>query len=233
MATHSSEEYHGQRSLVGCSPRGRKESDTWATFTLKLLEVILLWTFLHMFLVHVQAFLLSKYLGVELLIHRICISSALVVMPWKWKSKSLISVWLFVTPWTILSMEFSRPEYWSGYLPNPGIKPRSPTLQVDSLPTESQGKPVNTGVGILSLFQQIFLTQKLNRGLLHCKQILLTAELLGKPSNAIWFPKEVVPTHTPTSSLRIPVALYPCQLRVLLCLILAILMGLWQCLVMV
>ena len=29
-----------------------------------------------MFLVHVQAFLLSKYLGVELLIHRICISSA-------------------------------------------------------------------------------------------------------------------------------------------------------------
>ena len=37
-------------------------------------------------------------------------------------------------------MEFSRPEYWSGYpfpspgtLPNPGIEPRSPTLQVDSL----------------------------------------------------------------------------------------------------
>ena len=179
MAAHSSEEYHGQRSLVGYSPWGRKESDTWATFTLKLLEVILLWTFLHMFLVHVQAFLLSKYLGVELLIHRIYISSALVVMPWKWKSKSLISVWLFVTPWTILSMEFSKPEYWSGYpfpspgnLPNPGIKPRSPTLQVDSSPTESQGKPVNTGVGSLSLFQQIFLTQKLNRGLLHCKQIL-------------------------------------------------------------
>ena len=40
-------------------------------------------------------------------------------------------------------MEFSRPEYWSGLpfpsprdLPNPGIKPRSPALQVDSLPTE-------------------------------------------------------------------------------------------------
>ena len=46
------------------------------------------------------------------------------------------------------SMEFSRPEYWSGQLfpspgdlPNPGIKPRSPTLQVDSLPAEPQGKP--------------------------------------------------------------------------------------------
>jgi len=44
-------------------------------------------------------------------------------------------------------MEFSRPEYWSGELfpspgdlPNPGIKPRSPTLQADSLPVEPQGK---------------------------------------------------------------------------------------------
>jgi len=55
-----------------------------------------------------------------------------------------------VTPWTVQSMEsmeFSRPEYWSGQLfpspgdlPNPGIKPRSPTLQEDSLPAEPQGK---------------------------------------------------------------------------------------------
>ena len=50
-------------------------------------------------------------------------------------------------------MEFSRPEYWSGKLfpspvdlPNPGIKPRSPTLQANSLPTELPGKPKNTGV---------------------------------------------------------------------------------------
>ena len=52
------------------------------------------------------------------------------------------------TPWTILSMEFSKPEYWTGYpfpspgdCPNPGIKPRSPTLQADSSPAEPQGKP--------------------------------------------------------------------------------------------
>ena len=32
----------------------------------------------------------------------------------KWKWKSLSYVWFFVTPWTIQSMEFSRPEYWSG-----------------------------------------------------------------------------------------------------------------------
>ena len=29
-----------------------------------------------------------------------------------------------------------------GDLPNPGIKPGSPTLQVDSLPTELSGKPI-------------------------------------------------------------------------------------------
>ena len=52
------------------------------------------------------------------------------------------------------SMEFSRPEYWSGKpfpspgdLPDPGIEPRSPTWQANSLPAEPQGKPKNTGVG--------------------------------------------------------------------------------------
>ena len=33
-----------------------------------------------------------------------------------------------------------------GDLPNPGIEPRSPTLQVVSLPTEPPGNPMNTGV---------------------------------------------------------------------------------------
>ena len=63
--------------------------------------------------------------------------------------------------------KFSRPEYWRGQpfpspgdLPNPGIKPRSPTLQADSLPAEPQGKPKNTRVGSLSLLQQIFPTQE-------------------------------------------------------------------------
>ena len=43
---------------------------------------------------------------------------------------------------------FSRPEHWSGQpfpspgdLPNPGIEPRSPVLQADSLPSEPPGKP--------------------------------------------------------------------------------------------
>ena len=50
----------------------------------------------------------------------------------------------------------------SGALPNPGTEPRSPALQVDSLPAGPQGKSKNTGVGSLSLLQQIFLTQELN-----------------------------------------------------------------------
>ena len=52
------------------------------------------------------------------------------------------------------------------------LKPRSPTLQADSLSAEPQGKPKNTGVGSLALLQQILQTQKLNWGLLHCRRIL-------------------------------------------------------------
>ena len=104
----------------------------------------------------------------------------------KWKS--LRSVWLFVTPWTMQSMEFSGLEYWSGSpfpspgdLPNPRIKPSSLTLQADSLPAEPQGKPKITGVGSLSLYQQIFPTQELNQGLLHCRQVLYQLSLSVKP----------------------------------------------------
>ena len=32
----------------------------------------------------------------------------------KWKWKSVSCVWLFETPWTMQSIEFSRPEYWNG-----------------------------------------------------------------------------------------------------------------------
>ena len=82
-------------------------------------------------------------------------------------------------PWTIQSTEFSRPEYWSGQpfpspgdLPNPAIKPRSPALQLDSLPAEPQEKPKNTGVGSLFLLGQIFPTQESNQSLLYCRWIL-------------------------------------------------------------
>ena len=59
----------------------------------------------------------------------------------------------FVTPQTIacqasLSMGFPKQEYWSGVafpssgdLPDPGIEPVSPSLQVNSLPPNYQGSP--------------------------------------------------------------------------------------------
>ena len=87
------------------------------------------------------------------------------------------------TPWTAahqapLSMGFSRQEDWNGlpypppgYLPNPGIKLRSPALQVDSLPAEPPEKPKNTGIGSLSLLQGILPIQESNWGLLHCRWI--------------------------------------------------------------
>ena len=65
---------------------------------------------------------------------------------------------------------------------NPGLQPRSPTLQADSLPAEPSGKPKNTGVGSLSLLQQIFATQELNWGLLHCRQILYQLSYQGSPT---------------------------------------------------
>ena len=59
---------------------------------------------------------------------------------------------LFVILWNVacqapLSIGFSKQEYWSGLpvhspgdLPDPGLEPKSPTLQADSLLSEPPGK---------------------------------------------------------------------------------------------
>ena len=66
---------------------------------------------------------------------------------------SLSRAQFFASSWIVAhqaprSVEFSRQEYWSGLpgpppgdLPDPRIEPRSPTMQVDSLPPEPPGKP--------------------------------------------------------------------------------------------
>ena len=66
---------------------------------------------------------------------------------------SLSHVWLFATPWTIQSMEFSRPECRSwqpfpspGGSSHPGIEPRSPTFFTIITRREEQLMP------LLSLF---------------------------------------------------------------------------------
>ena len=75
-----------------------------------------------------------------------CVHAILVCV-----SHSVMSAWLFVIPWTVachapLPMRFSRWQYGSGLafpspgdLPDPGIEPGSPILQVDSLPSETLG----------------------------------------------------------------------------------------------
>ena len=69
-------------------------------------------------------------------------------------ARMLSHVWLFETLWTVacqgpLSMGFAKQEYWSrlpcpspGDLPSPGIKPGSPAMQADPLPSEPPGKPI-------------------------------------------------------------------------------------------
>ena len=109
-------------------------------------------------------------------------------------AQSLSHVQLLGTPWTVarqapLSMGFSRQESWSGQpfpspedLPNPGTKPRSPSLQADSLLSEPTRKPKNIRVGCLFLLQGIFLTPVPNWDLLHCRQILYQLRYQGNLS---------------------------------------------------
>ena len=85
-----------------------------------------------------------------------------------------------------LSKGFPRQEHWSelplpspGNLPNPGIKPSSPQLQVNSLPTKPQGKP------FLTTYIYIICFHFLNFFLMLCKSrnvtiySLIIAEILG------------------------------------------------------
>ena len=86
------------------------------------------------------------------------------------------------------SVEFSRPEYWSGQpfpspedLPNPGIEPRSPALQADSLPAELPGKPRNAGLGSLIPSPGDLPKPGIELGSPRLQVDSLPAELLGKP----------------------------------------------------
>ena len=112
----------------------------------------------------------------------VCVCVCLVTQSCSWQPHGLQLARLFC------SQGFSRQEHWSGLpcsppgdFPNPEIESRSPTLQVDSLPCESSGKPNNTGVDSPSLLHGIFLTQELNHSLLHCRQILYQLSYQGSP----------------------------------------------------
>ena len=99
-------------------------------------------------------------------------------------------------------MGCSRQEYSRGLqcpppgdLPNPGIKPKSPTLQVDYLLSEPR-KAHEYWNSSLSLLQGIFRTQEWNRGLLHGRRILYQVSYQGSPigmSKYTYLQESVVP----------------------------------------
>ena len=83
---------------------------------------------------------------------------------------------------------FSRQEYWSGVpcppprdLPNPENEPRSPSLQVDSSPTEPPGKPKNTGMGVAYPFSRGSSQPTNQTGISCIAGGVFTAELSGSP----------------------------------------------------
>ena len=119
---------------------------------------------------------------------------------------------LFVTLWTLarqapLFMGFSRQEYWGGLpfpsprdLPNPGIKPRTPALQANSLLTELQGKP-EFGLTQLSQAHSSNLDQMIH--------VILGHLMLSSQSNPSSGPPYIAQPMASFPSYEFPTALVP------------------------
>ena len=104
----------------------------------------------------------------------------------KSESHSVVSSSLHPMNYTVLGILQARILEWVAFPFSRGSSQPKYRTQVShiaggSLPAEAQGKPKNTGVGSLSLLQRIFLTQELNRSLLHCWQILHQLSYQGSP----------------------------------------------------
>ena len=69
---------------------------------------------------------------------------------------------------------------WSDLRLGPGIEPRSPALQADSLLSKLLGKPKNTGVGSLSLLQGNLPDPEIEPGSPALQVNSLPSELPGK-----------------------------------------------------
>ena len=124
--------------------------------------------------------------------------------------KSLSRVQLFATPWTVahqapLSVGFSRQEQWSGLtfpspgnLPNSGIKPRSPKLQADTLPSEPPGKPATLADVQIPRLTCQSLTNYCSLSLTkHCVQLLQEELASAWQTCASGLRNTVMPTSSP------------------------------------
>ena len=104
------------------------------------------------------------------------------------KSKSLSHV-LLLWPHKVHGILQARILEWvsfpsPGDLPDPGIKPRSPALQVDSLPTELPGKPQIRPELLQTQPQQAVLELFLNKLLLNLYE---KTKKLEQPNHTTWF----------------------------------------------
>ena len=98
----------------------------------------------------------------------------------------------------LLSMEFSRQEYWSGLpfpspgnLPDPGIRPRLPVLQADSLPLEPHKNKQKSHIGTQVHIYIFWL-------LTHCSHFVTTLFII--------FPRENPLSHRMKLSLKALIA---------------------------
>ena len=111
-------------------------------------------------IIHCPAYLIYFYMDIFIF----QISHTVYILLLKLESESevaqscptLCDLWT-VTHQAPLSMGFSRQEYWSGLpfpspgdLPDPGIEPRSPTLQADALTSAPPGKPLILNTSLFS-----------------------------------------------------------------------------------
>ena len=103
----------------------------------------------------------------------------------QWKGKSLSCVRLFVTTWTIQSMKFSRPEFWSGYsfpppgdLPNAGIEPRFSALRWILYQLSHNGSPRMLEEGAYP-FSRDLPNSGIKLGSPHCRWILYQLSYQG------------------------------------------------------
>ena len=80
-------------------------------------------------------------------------------------------------------MRQTEDKKWSDLRLDPGIEPRSPVLQADSLLSKLPRKPKNTGVGSLSLLQGNLPDPGIEPGSPALQVNSLPAELPGKHKN--------------------------------------------------
>ena len=118
------------------------------------------------------------------------VCSLCLCLHWKWKCKSLSCVWLSATPWTGLpgssvhGILQARTLEWVAFPFSRGSSQPRDQTQVFHIAGGfftswvTRGAK-NTGVGNLSLLQQIFLTQELNQSRLHCRRIFYQLRYQG------------------------------------------------------